>query len=68
MATSQETSDLQSALKRLGVGAQLGFYNSIIDSEAERTNNENCLTRATLITAAYCARGDMLEETFRFDC
>ena len=36
MATSQKTSDLQSALQRLGVGARLGLYISIIDSEAER--------------------------------
>jgi len=36
MATSQTTSDLQSALKRLGAGARLGLYISIIDSEAER--------------------------------
>jgi len=36
MATSQTTSDLQSALQRLGVGARLGLYISIINSEAER--------------------------------
>ena len=36
MATSQKTSDLQSALQRLGVGARLGLYISIINSEAER--------------------------------
>lgn len=36
MATSQTTSELQSALQRLGVGARLGLYISIIDSEAER--------------------------------
>ena len=36
MATSQTTSDLQSALERLGVGARLGLYISIINSEAER--------------------------------
>jgi hypothetical protein len=36
MVTPQETSDLQSALKRLGVGARPGLYISIIDSEAGR--------------------------------
>jgi len=36
MATPQTTSDLQSALKRLGAGARLVLYISIIDSEAER--------------------------------
>ena len=46
MATSQTTSDLQSALKRLGVGARLGLYISIIDSEAERADIEDCLPRA----------------------
>ena len=45
MATSQTTSDLQSALKRLGAGARLGLYISIIDSEAERADIEDCLPR-----------------------
>ena len=36
MVTPQKTSDLQSALERLGVGARPGLYISIIDSEAER--------------------------------
>jgi hypothetical protein len=46
MTTPQKTSDLQSALKRLGVGARLGLYISIIDSEAERADIEDCLPRA----------------------
>ena len=46
MATSQTTSDLQSALQRLGVGARLGLYISIIDSEAGRADIEDCRPRA----------------------
>ncbi len=36
MVTPQKTSDLQSALQRLGVDALLVLYISIINSEAER--------------------------------
>ena len=42
MAPSQQTtSDLRSALQRLGVGARSELYISIIDSEAERADIED---------------------------
>ena len=48
MFTPQKTSDLQSALKRLGVGARPGLYISIIDSQAERADIEDYRQRSEI--------------------